>query len=94
MDWVTDITKPVHELHAVFAVTVYGDKIRVTHYESWDKAINVWDWLDGEIKFADLWKGFIKYVCVRSWNDPEWNQSRYRTFGTVHKTAIQMRKEQ
>ena len=74
------------ELHGVFAVTIYGDKIRVSHYGNWNEIIQRWDLLDLIQKRADLEANrykLVKYFCVRSWEDPEWNLSRYRSLDTL-----------
>lgn len=62
------------DLHGVFAVTIYGDRIRVMHYMDWGNAIGNWDWYE---KNKNWWP-IIKFFCVRSWDDPDWNTARYR----------------
>jgi hypothetical protein len=70
------------ELHAVFAYTIYGDKIRVSHYTNWDKAISSWDFLDDCRRNGGLFP-IIKWFSVRSWTDPDWNTCRYRSMPTL-----------
>jgi hypothetical protein len=87
-DWVTDISRPVHDLHAVFAVTIYGDKIRVSHYGKWEAVITAWDVVDCILKSDWNLYPLLKYVCVRSWGDPQWNTARYRSMDTVAETEV------
>lgn len=71
------------ELHGIFAVTIYGDRIRVSHYGTWDEVIIRWDALDQYQRSGmNPWK-LIKFFCVRSWTDPDWNLSRYRSLDTI-----------
>lgn len=74
------------ELHAVFAVTIYGDRIRVTHYSNWGDAIKLWNYFDTENRVSGTF-GIVKYFAVRAWNDPDWNLSRYRSMRTLREAS-------
>lgn len=67
------------DLHGVFAYTIYGDKVRVSHYSNWDDAQREWDLVDKML----TWYPLIKWLCVRSWDDPAWNTARYRSLETI-----------
>lgn len=68
-------------LHGVFAYTIFGDRIRVAHYTDWDSAIEKWDTLDTKRRAGDV--SFVKFFAVRSWADPDWNTSRFRSMDTL-----------
>jgi hypothetical protein len=74
------------DLHGIFAHTIYGDNIRVAHYMGWGKAIDEWDLLDRGIKAG--FYPLLKFVCVRSFDDPQWNTARYRSMETVIGTEV------
>lgn len=73
----------MHDLHGVFAYTVFGDRIRVSHYESWGEAIDRWNWLDQLQRSAFNGYKSVSFFCVRSWDDPDWNTARYRSLESV-----------
>jgi len=72
----------MQDLHGVFGVTIYGDKVRVSHYGAWDEAQVRWDLLDQMLRLG--YYHLLKYVCVRAWDDPQWNTARYRSLDTVY----------
>jgi hypothetical protein len=75
----------MHELHGVFAHTIYGDKIRVTNYADWDKAQASWsaiDWAIGAGMFP-----LLKFAFVRAWDDPNCNTARFVSIETVAKES-------
>ena len=71
------------ELHGVFAYTIFGDRIRVTHYTDWRSAIDDFTALDTAKRIVGICPT-IKHFCVRSWDDPQWNQARYRSMDSVN----------
>lgn len=61
------------ELHAVFAVLPDGSRVRVTDPLSWDRAVAEWTKADDARRAHRF--GDVLHFCVRSMDDPDWNES-------------------
>ena len=70
------------ELHGVFATTIFGDRIRVSHYGPWGEIIDRWNLLDRQ-REAFTPNGLVKFYEVRSWTDDGYMLSRYVSLDTL-----------